>query len=72
MKFAVLPWAYGKPTCDPVSPMLSNQPAKVYPALVGEAGPLEIDSAVLVVTPVTAVPKLESKVTFKVLASHLA
>ena len=71
MKFAVLPCAYGKLTCDPVSPTLSNQPAKVYPALVvvTEAANCK---PVLVVVAVTDVPELVSKLTVRVFAVHLA
>ena len=55
----------------PVSPTLSNQPAKVYPVLVLVAV-VENCSAVLVEVALTAVPPLGSKVTARVLASHFA
>ena len=49
----------------------ANQPRKVYPALV-VVNVVGIDSAVLVVTAVTAVPKLVLKVTVRSFAVHLA
>ena len=53
-------------------PLLANQPAKVYPALVGAVGAARIEAAVWVVVAVTAEPPLDWKVTFRVLAVHLA
>ena len=50
---------------------MSNQPAKVYPALVVETV-AESCTPVLVVVAVTEVPELVSKVTFNVFAFHLA
>ena len=53
-------------------PLLANQPAKVYPALVGAVGAARIEAAVWVVVAVTAEPPLDWKVTFRVLAVHFA
>ena len=50
----------------------ANQPTNAYPARVGSVGALAIDSAVLVEVAVTAEPPFESKLTVKLLASHLA
>ena len=53
-------------------PLLANQPAKVYPALVGAVGAARIEAAVWVVVAVTAEPPLDWKVTFRVLADQMA
>ena len=44
----------------------------MYPVLVGATGALEIASSVRVVVAVTEVPEFVSKLTFRVLAFHLA
>jgi hypothetical protein len=55
----------------PVRLLSGNQPAKVYPVLVGEVGATK-SSPVLVVVEVTKVPELELNVTASSLASHPA
>ena len=57
---------------EPVRSLLANQPAKVYPALVGAVGAARIEEAVWVVVAVTAEPPLELKVTLSVLADQMA
>ena len=55
----------------PVTPTLGNQPAKVYPALVGAVGALTVLSVVVVAAETTD-PLLDSKVTSSSFAVHLA
>ena len=56
---------------EPVVPESANQPAKVYPVLVGSAGAAS-SSPVLVVVEVTKVPEFELNVTSSSLASQPA
>ena len=58
-------------TSVPVKPGLSNQPAKVYPALAVVAVEVKI-WPVLVVAAVMADPEFVLKVTFRVFALHFA
>ena len=58
MKFAVCPWAYGNVTTDPE--VVEDQPANVYPVLVGAVGAAEILAPVCEPPFVTADPPCES------------
>ena len=53
-------WVYGEVIALPVKPSVANQPAKVYPSLVGAVGAAPTVLSVVVVAAVTLDPPFES------------
>ena len=56
MKSSVSPWVYGKVILESLKLASANQPAKVYPALVGSVGSLTVLSVVVVAAETTDPP----------------
>ena len=63
---------YGKVIAEPVSSSSANQPANPYPSLVGAVGADITRVDVVTVVAMTLDPPFESKLMFRVFASHFA